>query len=163
MKTCLHERHILLSFPIMDEKSAIFYLSKIKTQQSVSLHTAYMLTTSTNILMKLMLILLLLLLLGDGPHCRDLVIKLGVVEPLLAFIGPEIPMSFLRNVTWVIVNLCRSKEPPPSEDTIKQLLPALAYLIQNSDTNVGLFLTAFLTLILKEIFFTFLKQKLISS
>ncbi len=73
---------------------------------------------------------------GDGPQCRDLVIKLGVVEPLLQFISPEIPMSFLRNVTWVIVNLCRSKDPPPPEDTIRQLLPALAFLIQHSDTNV---------------------------
>ena len=76
---------------------------------------------------------------GDGPQCRDLVIKLGVVEPLLRFISPEIPMSFLRNVTWVIVNLCRSKEPPPSEDTIRQLLPALAFLIQHSDTNVFIY------------------------
>lgn len=77
-------------------------------------------------------------IIGDGPHCRDLVIKLGVAEPLLQFISPEIPMSFLRNVTWVIVNLCRSKDPPPPEDTIRQLLPALAYLIQHTDTNVYL-------------------------
>jgi len=75
-------------------------------------------------------------IIGDGPQCRDLVIKLGVVEPLLQFISPEIPMSFLRNVTWVIVNLCRSKDPPPPEDTIRQLLPALAFLIQHSDTNI---------------------------
>lgn len=75
-------------------------------------------------------------IIGDGPQCRDLVIKLGVVEPLLKFISPNIPMSFLRNVTWVIVNLCRSKDPPPSEDTIRQILPALAFLIQNTDTNI---------------------------
>lgn len=75
-------------------------------------------------------------IIGDGPHCRDLVIKLGVVQPLLQFITPDIPLSFLRNVTWVIVNLCRSKDPPPPEDTIKQLLPALAFLIQHYDTNI---------------------------
>ena len=75
-------------------------------------------------------------IIGDGPYCRDLVIKLGVVEPLLHFIGPDIPMSFLRNVTWVIVNLCRSKDPPPPEETIRKLLPALAFLIQNTDTNI---------------------------
>lgn len=75
-------------------------------------------------------------IIGDGPHCRDLVIKLGVVQPLLNFITPEIPLSFLRNVTWVIVNLCRSKDPPPPEETIRQLLPALAFLIQHSDTNI---------------------------
>jgi len=75
-------------------------------------------------------------IIGDGPQCRDLVIKLGVVEPLLQFISPSIPMSFLRNVTWVIVNLCRSKDPPPPEETIRQLLPALAFLIQHTDTNI---------------------------
>ena len=75
-------------------------------------------------------------IIGDGPQCRDLVIKLGVVEPLLQFINPNIPISFLRNVTWVIANLCRRKDPPPPDDTIKQLLPALAFLIQNTDTII---------------------------
>lgn len=75
-------------------------------------------------------------IIGDGPQCRDLVISLGVVEPLLHFINPDIPVSFLRNVTWVIVNLCRNKDPPPPEDTIRQLLPALALLIQHNDPNV---------------------------
>jgi importin subunit alpha-4/3 len=75
-------------------------------------------------------------IIGDGPQCRDLVISMGVVPPLLQFINPEIPLTFLRNVTWVIVNLCRNKDPAPPEDTIRQLLPALAFLIQHNDTNV---------------------------
>ncbi len=75
-------------------------------------------------------------IIGDGPHCRDLVINMGVVPPLLTFVRTDISLTFLRNVTWVIVNLCRSKEPPPSEETIKQLLPALAFLIQNQDCNI---------------------------
>ena len=83
-------------------------------------------------------------IIGDGPSCRDYVISLGVIEPLLKLIAPTISMSFLRNVTWVIVNLCRNKNPPPPEDAIKKLLPALAYLIQHSDTNVsGCFFWAF--------------------
>ena len=73
---------------------------------------------------------------GDGPQLRDLVIGLGVVAPLLSFVREDVPLTFLRNVTWVIVNLCRNKEPPPSNDTIGKLLPALRALIQHNDTNV---------------------------
>lgn len=76
-------------------------------------------------------------IIGDGPHLRDYVIELGIVKPLLSFIKPEIPISFLRNVTWVIVNLCRNKDPPPPMATIKNLLPALHALIHHSDINVS--------------------------
>lgn len=75
-------------------------------------------------------------IIGDGPYLRDYVIELGVVNPLLSFIKPEIPISFLRNVTWVIVNLCRNKDPPPPMNTIKDLLPALNALIHHTDINV---------------------------
>lgn len=79
-------------------------------------------------------------IIGDGPYLRDYVIELGVVNPLLSFIKPEIPISFLRNVTWVIVNLCRNKDPPPPMNTIKDLLPALNALIHHTDINVSIFL-----------------------
>lgn len=75
-------------------------------------------------------------IIGDGPHLRDFVIKHGVVQPLLSFIKPDIPISFLRNVTWVIVNLCRNKEPPPPTKTILDILPALNHLIHHSDVNI---------------------------
>lgn len=75
-------------------------------------------------------------IIGDGPTCRDYCIKEGVVRPLLSFINPNIPLSFLRNVTWVIVNLCRNKDPSPPLDTIKEILPALLALIHHSDTNI---------------------------
>lgn len=67
---------------------------------------------------------------------RDFVIKHGVVQPLLSFIKPDIPISFLRNVTWVIVNLCRNKDPPPPAATIHEILPALNVLIHHTDTNI---------------------------
>lgn len=75
-------------------------------------------------------------IIGDGPASRDYVISLGVVPPLLKFIKPDIPISFLRNVTWVIVNLCRNKDPPPPIQTIKDILPALNVLIHHSDINI---------------------------
>ena len=58
---------------------------------------------------------------GDGPQCRDYVISLGVVKPLLSFISPSIPITFLRNVTWVMVNLCRHKDPPPPMETVQEV------------------------------------------
>lgn len=76
-------------------------------------------------------------IIGDGPILRDFVVELGVVRPLLSFIKPDIPISFLRNVTWVIVNLCRSKDPPPPVSTIQEILPALNVLITHSDLNVS--------------------------
>lgn len=42
----------------------------------------------------------------------------------------------MRNVTWVIVNLCRNKDPPPAQHVIDELLPALFFLINNKDINV---------------------------
>uniref|UniRef100_A0A803TBX0 Importin subunit alpha n=1 Tax=Anolis carolinensis TaxID=28377 RepID=A0A803TBX0_ANOCA len=73
---------------------------------------------------------------GDGPQCRDYVISLGVVKPLLSFISPSIPITFLRNVTWVMVNLCRHKDPPPPMETIQEILPALCVLIHHTDVNI---------------------------
>lgn len=75
-------------------------------------------------------------IIGDGPVLRDYVIRHGVVTPLLTFIDPNVPLTFLRNVTWVIVNLCRNKEPPPPMDTIQQLLPALGVLIHHTDLDI---------------------------
>ena len=43
-------------------------------------------------------------IIGDGPALRDYVIQLGVVQPLLTFINPEIPISFLRNIQYLILN-----------------------------------------------------------
>lgn len=58
------------------------------------------------------------------------------MQPLLKFVAPDIPLNFLRNVTWVMVNLCRSKDPPPSHKIVQTLLPALATLIHHQDTSI---------------------------
>ncbi|KAJ6659633.1 hypothetical protein lerEdw1_018602 [Lerista edwardsae] len=77
---------------------------------------------------------------SDGPQCRDYVISLGVVKPLLSFINPSIPITFLRNVTWVIVNLCRNKDPPPPMETVQEILVdtvwALSYLTDGGNEQI---------------------------
>ncbi|MGH0126522.1 UNVERIFIED_CONTAM: hypothetical protein FKN15_028893, partial [Acipenser sinensis] len=76
----------------------------------------------------------------DGPQCRDYVISLGIVKPLLSFINPSIPITFLRNVTWVIVNLCRNKDPPPPMETVQEILVdtvwALSYLTDGGNEQI---------------------------
>ncbi|XP_061416803.1 LOW QUALITY PROTEIN: importin subunit alpha-1-like [Lethenteron reissneri] len=77
---------------------------------------------------------------GDGPVLRDLVIKYGAVEPLLALMAmPDLSMlsvSYLRNLTWTISNLCRNKKPPPPEEAVLMLLPALVRLLHHEDREV---------------------------
>ena len=75
-------------------------------------------------------------IIGDGPQLRDYCISQGVVDPLLKLITPVMTLSFMRNVTWVIVNLCRNKDPLPSIDTIQKLLPALSFLLTKEDTLI---------------------------
>lgn len=67
---------------------------------------------------------------------RDLAIQLGVIHPLVEFLKRDVPVTFLRNVTWVIVNLCRHKDPPLSIEAARLILPALQSLIAFSDITV---------------------------
>jgi hypothetical protein len=73
---------------------------------------------------------------GDGSQFRDYCIKLGLLELLVAFVRPDIPISFLQNVTWVIVNICRNKEPPPSIKVFEAILPSLVQLIQHNVLSI---------------------------
>jgi len=73
---------------------------------------------------------------GDGPKLRDYAIELGVIQPLIDFTQKDISVTFLRNVTWVIVNLCRHKDPPLVFNAVQAILPALKYLLSFTDITV---------------------------
>jgi hypothetical protein len=73
---------------------------------------------------------------GDSAECRDYVISHGVIEPLLNSIRADVSIDYLRNVSWVISNLCRYSNPSPPFAAVCQLLPAICHLILHPDTSV---------------------------
>ncbi|XP_048455094.1 importin subunit alpha-3-like [Rhincodon typus] len=75
-------------------------------------------------------------IIADGSKCRDYVISLGIIKPLLSFVSASVPVTFLRTVTWVIVNLCRQKDPPLPKATVQEILPALCVLAHHNDIHI---------------------------
>ncbi|KAI6656373.1 Importin subunit alpha-4 isoform X2 [Oopsacas minuta] len=73
---------------------------------------------------------------ADNPECRDLVISHGIIPPLLIFINPHTPISFLRNVTRTICILCRNKNPPPPFESVCKFLPFLLELVRHEYNEV---------------------------
>lgn len=85
-----------------------------------------------------MIIFLSCFVLGDGARLRDYVVELGIIRPLMELIQKDISITFLRNVTWVFVNLCRHKDPSLSINAAQEILPALKYLLSLTDNTVSI-------------------------
>lgn len=82
-------------------------------------------------------ILLLGNIIGDGAGLRDMVLKMGLMDPLVRLLEKMCTLSFLRNLSWVFVNICRNKNPPPPIEVSRQLVPVLAYMLDHyEDDNI---------------------------
>ena len=73
---------------------------------------------------------------GDGAALRDEVIRCGAVKYLLRLANQPTTTSFLRNLTWSLSNLCRNKDPSPSLEVIRQLLPTIINLVNTGDLDI---------------------------
>jgi len=73
---------------------------------------------------------------GDSPQCRDLVLALGALNPLLQCMGQNShKISMLRNATWTLSNFCRGK-PQPQLEWVAPALPTLAHMVNSNDEEV---------------------------
>ncbi|KAM5302299.1 importin subunit alpha-8 isoform 2-T2 [Glossophaga mutica] len=73
---------------------------------------------------------------GDGPELRDVVISSNAIPHLRALISSTTPVAFLQTISWTLSNLCRNKDPRPSQMAVKQMLPILSHLLQQQDSEV---------------------------
>ena len=77
---------------------------------------------------------------GEGHQERGYVLSLGIIEPLLNIVQLEnisrIRLSCLRNIAWVMANLCRDWEAPQPVTELKKLVPSCKALIQDNDTEI---------------------------
>ncbi|XP_037959974.1 importin subunit alpha [Teleopsis dalmanni] len=73
---------------------------------------------------------------GDGALARDIVINHNVIPGILQLITMDTPLSFLRNIVWLMSNLCRNKNPSPPFGQIQILLPMLSQLLCTNDMQV---------------------------
>ncbi len=68
---------------------------------------------------------------GDCARFRDLVLATpNVLNALLTNLQNPSSITLLRNATWTLSNFCRGK-PSPSEEQVKAMVPALAWLLIN--------------------------------
>ncbi|KAL9651639.1 hypothetical protein ABK040_001584 [Willaertia magna] len=72
---------------------------------------------------------------GDSAKCRDYVLQMGAMSPLLNVINKQPKIFTLRNAAWTLSNLFRGK-PIPDSNLVNVALPTLVQLLNNDDENI---------------------------
>uniref|UniRef100_A0A915DKD5 Uncharacterized protein n=1 Tax=Ditylenchus dipsaci TaxID=166011 RepID=A0A915DKD5_9BILA len=75
-------------------------------------------------------------IIGDGPHLRDYCLIWVSCHRFLISSLLQLQWNFLRNVSWVLVNICRSRKPSISESVIQTLLRLFRISFINQDANI---------------------------
>lgn len=74
---------------------------------------------------------------GDGSKARDIVLEYNSVESIIYLVqNSETQLSFLRNIVWLMSNLCRNKNPPPPFSRVEPMIPILSQLLDHEDAQV---------------------------
>ncbi|XP_011193831.2 importin subunit alpha-7 [Zeugodacus cucurbitae] len=73
---------------------------------------------------------------GDSPSCRDHLLNLGILQPLLHVLSTSNRLTLIRNAVWTLSNLCRGKNPPADFSKIVNGLPILARLLNHTDPDI---------------------------
>ncbi|XP_018789486.1 PREDICTED: importin subunit alpha-7 [Bactrocera latifrons] len=73
---------------------------------------------------------------GDSPSCRDHLLNLGILQPLLHVLSTSNRLTLIRNAVWTLSNLCRGKNPPADFSKIVCGLPILARLLNHTDPDI---------------------------
>jgi importin subunit alpha-1 len=72
---------------------------------------------------------------GDSALCRNYVLQMGAMQPILKLILDNPKLTILRNAVWTVSNLCRGK-PIPDFNLISPAIPILNHLLFNNDEEV---------------------------
>ncbi|XP_046448995.1 importin subunit alpha-1-like isoform X2 [Daphnia pulex] len=75
---------------------------------------------------------------NQGAEIRDFLIEEGIIKPLVSLINkPDTPVKLLQEVTVTLTNLCGGYEDSPlSVPAVRQLIPALAHLLNSNDSDI---------------------------
>ncbi|XP_050087714.1 importin subunit alpha [Anopheles aquasalis] len=74
---------------------------------------------------------------GDGSKARDTVLEYKSVEAIISLVrNANTQISFLRNIVWLMSNLCRNKNPAPPFNRIEPMIPVLSALLDHEDSQV---------------------------